>query len=378
MALIVVMEDDAGTRTLIASVLRKEGHEVVSAEDGAKGLALVEAHPPDLIISDVQMPGLNGFEMLAAVRREPRLTGIPVILLTSLQERVHMRIGMTTGADDYITKPFRPGELREAVNAQLHRRSMQTAVQDMAVDVAVRTALEVQTRELSRLYERRLAKAGEARVAHARGGAAVIASAADERFVEATVLFVDIPNYAAVSERLSGQELAELVKRFYGSAGDTVYLFGARHMQFIGEGLLAVFVDAANTRSVSHGLRAVRAALGLADAARGIRQYIDEHFPARALPRFEVNVALHSGAVTLAHLQDPLHDASAQLLPVGDVVTATMLLQKQALRLGWSIAASLSMLRAVAGAVEIGQRAVLQLPGRSASLEAAEVLALTR
>ena len=61
MALIVVMEDDAGTRTLIASVLRKEGHEVVSAEDGAKGLALVEAHPPDLIISDVQMPGLNGF-----------------------------------------------------------------------------------------------------------------------------------------------------------------------------------------------------------------------------------------------------------------------------------------------------------------------------
>ena len=89
-------------------------------------------------------------------------------------------------------------------------------------------------------------------------------------------------------------------------------------------------------------------------------------------------MALHSGPVTLAHLQDPLHDASAQLLPVGDVVTATMLLQKQALRLGWSIAASLSMLRAVAGAVEIGQRAVLQLPGRSASLEAAEVLALTR
>jgi CheY-like chemotaxis protein len=372
MALIVVMEDDAGTRTLIASVLRKEGHEVVSAEDGAKGLALVEAHPPDLIISDVQMPGLNGFEMLAAVRREPRLTGIPVILLTSLQERVHMRIGMTTGADDYITKPFRPGELREAVNAQLHRRSMQTAVQDMAVDVAVRTALEVQTRELSRLYERRLAKALSERWPSGDG------SAADERFVEATVLFVDIPNYAAVSERLSGQELAELVKRFYGSAGDTVYLFGARHMQFIGEGLLAVFVDAANTRSVSHGLRAVRAALGLADAARGIRQYIDEHFPARALPRFEVNVALHSGPVTLAHLQDPLHDASAQLLPVGDVVTATMLLQKQALRLGWSIAASLSMLRAVAGAVEIGQRAVLQLPGRSASLEAAEVLALTR
>ena len=129
MALIVVMEDDAGTRTLIASVLRKEGHEVVSAEDGAKGLALVEAHPPDLIISDVQMPGLNGFEMLAAVRREPRLTGIPVILLTSLQERVHMRIGMTTGADDYITKPFSVSELMARVEA-LARRVRRSATAD--------------------------------------------------------------------------------------------------------------------------------------------------------------------------------------------------------------------------------------------------------
>lgn len=125
MAVIVVMEDDAGTRTLIASVLRKEGHEVVSAEDAAKGLALLEARPPDLIISDVQMPGINGFEMLASVRRHPRLSGIPVILLTSLHERVHMRIGMTAGADDYITKPFRPAELREAVNAQLRKRDIQ-------------------------------------------------------------------------------------------------------------------------------------------------------------------------------------------------------------------------------------------------------------
>lgn len=370
MALIVVMEDDAGTRTLIASVLKKEGHEVATAEDGAQGLAMVEARPPALIISDVQMPGLNGFEMLAALRRNPRLTGIPVILLTSLHERVHMRIGMTTGADDYITKPFRPGELREAVNAQLRKRDMQVSVQDMAVDAAVRTALDVQTRELSKLYERRLAKALSERWPTGDG------SNADERFSDATVLFVDIPNYAAVSERLSSQELAELVKRFYGSAGDTVYLFGARHMQFIGEGLLAVFVDAANTRSVSHGLRAARAALGLADAARGIRQYLEEHFGARDLPRFDVNVALHSGPVTLARLQDPLHDVSAQILPVGDVVTATMLLQKQAYSLGWSIAASANMLRGVLGAVQVGRRAIVNLPGRSAALDAAELLAL--
>lgn len=370
MALIVVMEDDAGTRTLIASVLKKEGHEVVTAEDGAQGLALVESRHPDLIISDIQMPQMNGFDMLAAVRRNTALASIPVILLTSLQERVHMRIGMTTGADDYITKPFRPGELREAVTAQLRKRDMQATLQDMAVDAAVRTALDSQTEQLAKLYERRLAKALSERWPTGDG------SAADERFAEASVLFVDIPNYAAVSEKLSSQELAELVKRFYGSAGDTVYLFGARHMQFIGEGLLAVFVDATDTRSVSHGLRAARAALGLADAARGIRQYLASQYPGRNLPRFEVNVALHNGPVTLARLQDPLHDAAAQILPVGDAVTTTMLLQKQAHQMGWSIAASVSTLRGITGAVQIDRRALVSLPGRSAALDAVELVAL--
>ena len=370
MALIVVMEDDAGTRTLIATVLRKEGHEVVPAEDGVQGLALVEARPPDLIISDVQMPSLNGFDMLAQLRRDPRMARIPVILLTSLHERVHMRIGMTTGADDYITKPFRPGELREAVNAQLRKRDMQASVQDQAVDAAVRQALDVQTRELGKLYERRLAKALSERWPSGDG------NQADERFAEATVLFVDIPNYAAVSERLSSQELADLVKRFYGAAGDTVYLFGARHMQFVGEGLLAVFVDAADTRSVSHGLRAARAALGLADSARSIRQYLADHYSGRQLPRFDVNVALHSGTVTLARLQDPLHDAAPHILPVGDVVTAAMLLQKQALSLGWAIAASAAMLRGVNVGLQTGRRALVSLPGRTDALEAAELLAL--
>ena len=89
-----------------------------------------------------------------------------------------------------------------------------------------------------------------------------------------------------------------------------------------------------------------------------------------------MNVALHSGPVTLARLQDPLHDVSAQILPVGDVVTATMLLQKQAYSLGWSIAASANMLRGVLGAVQVGRRAIVNLPGRSVALDAAELLAL--
>ncbi|ROZ62429.1 response regulator [Ramlibacter sp. WS9] len=370
MALIIVMEDDASTRMLVASVLKKDGHDVLTAEDGAQGLALVGPKRPDLIISDVQMPGMNGFQMLAALRADPVNASIPVILLTSLQERAHMRIGMTTGADDYITKPFRPGELREAVAAQLNKRSVQANLQALAVDSAVQNALAEQKNELSRLYEERLAAELSERWPEADAGSA------DERLASATVLFVDIPNYATVAERLDSQELAELVKKFYGSANDTVHLFGARHMRFVGEGLLAIFAADSDTQTVNHGLRAAKAALGLVESTRGIHEYLEARYPGRQLPRFEVNVALHTGPVALTVLQDPLHGGPAQTLPVGDAVSATMLLQKQGRKLGWNIVASVAALRAVTGAVRTGARAFIELPGRSAPMDAVELVGL--
>jgi CheY-like chemotaxis protein len=370
MALIVVMEDDAGTRMLIASVLKRDGHEVLTADNGAQGLMLVESRQPDLVISDVQMPELNGFQMLAALRQNSAISATPVILLTSLQERAHMRIGMTTGADDYITKPFRPGELREAVSAQLNKRTVQANLQNLAVDKAVQAALEEQRHQLAKLYEQRLANELSERWPPGDG------NDGDERFASASVLFVDIPSYASVAEKLSAAELTELVKKFYGAANDTAHLFGARHIQFIGEGLLAVFIDATDTHTVNHGLRAARAALGLVESGRGIHQYLEATYPGRDLPRFEANVALHSGPVTLTLLRDPLHGTAAQVLPVGDAVSATMLLQKQGRALGWPIIASIAALRQVTGAVRTGGRSLVALPGRSVPMDAAELTGL--
>ncbi len=370
MARIVLMEDDAGTRALIASVLKKDGHEVLAAEDGAQGLLLVEAERPDLVISDVQMPELNGFQMLAALRSNPLVAAVPVILLTSLQERAHMRIGMTSGADDYITKPFRPGELREAVAAQLNKREMHDTLRTMAVDKAVQEALVEQRHQLAKLYEQRLATELSDRWPSSGTGEA------DEQFATATVLFVDIPSYSGVAEKLEPSELADLVRKFYGTANDTAQLFGARYIQFIGEGVLAVFVDTTDTRTVNHGLRAVRAALGLVEASRGIQQYLARTYPTRRLPRFQANVALHAGPVTLTVLRDPLHSPTPQQLPVGDAVTATMLLQRKGLDLGWPVLASVQALRLVTGAVQVDRRALVDLPGRSAAIDAAEITGL--
>ena len=144
MALIVVIEDDAGTRLLVSQVLKKEGHEVMAAEDGVKGLALIREHRPTLVVSDVQMPLMDGFEVLDQIRSDDTLAATAVILLTSLQDRSSMRQGMSTGADDYLTKPFAPQELREAVSAQLNKRLRAAAMQNQVVSHAVKMALDEQ------------------------------------------------------------------------------------------------------------------------------------------------------------------------------------------------------------------------------------------
>lgn len=367
MAQIVVMEDDAGTRLLVSSVLKKDGHEVLAAEDGLQGLELVRGQSPHLVISDVQMPGMNGFDVLAEIRKDPRLAGLPVILLTSLQERAHMRIGMTTGADDYITKPFRAAELRQAVDAQLNKRAVRETLQAMAVDNAVDVALTEQRHELAKLYEERLAAELSERWP-------VAGTDGDECIHDATVLFVDIPSYPAFAAGLPAPELADLVKRFYGNVNDAAHLFGARWMRFVGEGLLAVFAAEADTRTVNHTLRAARTALALQESAHGLRALLRARHP--ALPPFEARVSLHVGDVTLTRLADPLHGTAPQLLAVGDAVSLAILLQKQAHRLGWPVVASVDAARALTGALRAGGRSLIELPGRAAPVDAVEVLGL--
>jgi class 3 adenylate cyclase len=281
-----------------------------------------------------------------------------------------MRIGMTAGADDYITKPFRAAELRQAVAAQLNKRAVQASLQALAVDTAVNLALEEQRNQLAKLYEDRLAAELSER------WPSTVGEEGDERLANATVLFVDIPNYPLLAAQLDARELSELVKKFYGNANDTVHLFGARTMRFVGEGLLAIFAPDDDSRTTNHALRAARAALGLVESAHGVQRFIAQRHPGGALPRFEASVALHVGDVTLTELTDPLHGSAKQILPVGDAVSATMLLQKQAHAMGWAACASVDALRSVTGAVRVNARAMVTLPGRAAPIDAAQLLGL--
>lgn len=106
----------------LCSLLRLEGYEVSSAPDGELGLRAVRENRPDLILCDVAMPRLDGYGVLAALREDSELAGIPFVYLTARGEKHEIRAGMNLGADDYLTKPVSRDELLQAVTARLQRQ----------------------------------------------------------------------------------------------------------------------------------------------------------------------------------------------------------------------------------------------------------------
>ncbi len=115
MAKLIFCEDDALVQKMIRVMLRDTGHQISFASDGLAGLALIERERPDVVFSDVWMPGMNGLELCAALRARPALAHIPIVLITASVQREELANGFRHGATAIIKKPFSPAELRAVV-----------------------------------------------------------------------------------------------------------------------------------------------------------------------------------------------------------------------------------------------------------------------
>ena len=121
MARILVADDDVDIRELVEFKLSTLGHDVVAVADGAAAIEACQASRPDLAVLDVMMPGVSGLDAIRAIRADPALADLPVILLTARAQESDVETGFDSGADDYITKPFSPRELAARVEALLTR-----------------------------------------------------------------------------------------------------------------------------------------------------------------------------------------------------------------------------------------------------------------
>lgn len=121
---ILVVDDEDAMRRFVATALRRAGYDTLEAAEGKQALAMAQAEPPALILSDVHMAGMDGYSLLRNLRRQSRLADIPVILMTGTPEPAEERASMERGADDYLTKPFTIERLLGAVQARLTRQAI--------------------------------------------------------------------------------------------------------------------------------------------------------------------------------------------------------------------------------------------------------------
>lgn len=125
MATVLIIDDSLVIRAVVRSHLEAEGYRVIEAEDGAGALELCRQSPPDVVLLDIEMPGLDGYQVLAELKADPQLGDLPVVFLTTLTGMADVLKGLRGGAHDYLKKPFEPAELVARVAAAAHVKKLQ-------------------------------------------------------------------------------------------------------------------------------------------------------------------------------------------------------------------------------------------------------------
>lgn len=148
MAKILVIEDHDTLRCQIMQLLQLTHYEVLGAPNGDTGVKIAQEAQPDLILCDIMMEQVDGFEVLRKVREHPQTTATPFIFLTAKDDRASMRQGMTLGADDYLTKPFTSSELLNAIHTRLERRNAIVRDVEKTLDQARQQLMHMVTHEL--------------------------------------------------------------------------------------------------------------------------------------------------------------------------------------------------------------------------------------
>jgi serine/threonine-protein kinase PpkA len=361
MTTILIVEDDDAIRNNVTRLLKLEGYDIEAAVNGREGLERARALKPHLIISDISMPEMDGFALLEAVRGDKALASTLFMMLTALDDRASMRRGMTAGADDYLAKPFTRIELLEALQGLLRKRDR--------VEATIQSAVEEREEHLRRAFTESLG----GKSVPDRFGLEPPEGAVTDQVMQATVLFSDIREFTSLAEKLSSNEVAELLTYYFERSCEPVLANGGKHLKFIGDGLMAIFSDTLVQSPLPAARRAVSAALAMALAAHEFRGWLVQRFGQRGLPPFAIGVGLHAGDVTICRLGTT---QNRETTPIGDTVNTAARLESASKELGWTVVASDPVLRLAGEGVQTGGMTSLEVRGKQSYVDVAEITGL--
>jgi len=258
MALILVVDDQRSNLELMAGVLKARGYDVLTAADGEAALEQVREAGPDIVVSDILMPGLDGYELCRRLRASPATALLPVVLVTSLDPQGERMRGIEAGADDFITKPVNWEELFARVRSLLRVKSLQDELKGWNQKLEARVKKQVkQLERLSRLKRFFSPSVADAIAAGSEG-------LLEPHRREITAVFLDLRGFTAFTDRADPDEVLDLLRAYHATLGRLVDEHGGTLEHFAGDGIMIFFNDPLPVERAAE--KSVRMALSLQKA----------------------------------------------------------------------------------------------------------------
>ena len=244
-ARILIVDDMPANVKLLEDLLSFHGYQVEAATSGEEALEAIRGRTPDLVLLDILMPGISGYDVCRAVRADPRLAMLPVVMVTALEDREERVKGLDAGADDFLSKPINPPELVARVRSLLRIRRLYETVQRQASQLAAwNRTLEARVAEQVAHVEKllRLKRFFSPQLAEL-----ILAGGADDPLEshrrDITVVFLDLRGFTAFAESAEPEEVMAALSEFHRAMGRRILEYQGTLERFTGDGLMVFFND---------------------------------------------------------------------------------------------------------------------------------------
>ncbi len=273
---VLVADDNDDNRQLLEDILRTQGYTPLSACDGYEALHMAQEMQPDLLILDINMPGITGYDVCAQLKSDPKTQQIPIMMLTALTDVENRVKGLDLGADDYITKPCSPRELVARIDTRL--RIKQDADALRATQEIIRNTF--QRFVSANVVQELLKEPDQVRL----GG----------HLRTVTIFFADLEGFTSMGEKTDPERLLSTLNKYHGLMVKHVKAEQGTIDKFMGDGIMALF----NTPlpQEDHALRAIRAALNIRAALPEFYRELEPGF------RIKINFGINTGEAIVGNV----------------------------------------------------------------------------
>lgn len=289
---LLVVDDNKVNRILLSRGLEQQGHKIDTAENGKQALEKLRADSFDLVLLDIEMPEMNGYQVLETCLQDPELRDIPVIMTSSLDEIASVVKCVELGAEDYLNKPVNPILLRARVNASLEKKRLRD-----------------EQRKLFRTFATKEVADELLRSGFSLGG----------KYVNASVMFADIRSFTSIGEKQEPADTIDLLNNYFALMFDAIVNNNGTVNQLEGDGFMAIF--GAPIHYDGHCEHAVRAALEMIE----LLEVFNLEQTAQNKVQIKIGIGIASGKV-IAGYTGTQHRATYTC--VGDVVNIAARIEK--------------------------------------------------